>query len=155
MNGIKPHITTVLPHNSKGARRLKEPAFSAIFSKIKKYLKRGYLTIKPRCEINSLIDYFAVPKGEDDIRVVFNGTSCGLNDCLWSQNFWLPTANSLVRSVVFDCKFVDLDLGEMFLNFPLHKSLVSYSGVDLTPFRQQLLESGVISCPAPKRLSAV
>jgi hypothetical protein len=40
----------------------------------------------------NLLHYFAVPKGEADIRVVFNGTSCGLNDALWSPNFYLPTA---------------------------------------------------------------
>ena len=38
----------------------------------------------PECgmDTSELLQYFAVPKGETDIRVVFNGTSCGLNDAL-------------------------------------------------------------------------
>jgi hypothetical protein len=39
--------------------------------------------------IKSVIDYFEVPK-DDDICLVYNGSSCGLNDCLWAPNFWLP-----------------------------------------------------------------
>ena len=41
----------------------------------------------------SYIDFFAVPKtvnanGEvTEIRMVYNGTSCGLNDCVWAPNF--------------------------------------------------------------------
>ena len=155
IEGIKPHIVAPLPNNKRGARRPKEPAFSAIYSKIKKYITRGYLRLRPRATIVNFIDYFAVPKGDEDIRVVFNGSSCGLNDSLWSQNFWLPTSKSLVRSVGYNYKFVDMDLGEMFLNFPLHRSLVSHSGVDLTPFRNELISDRMISKFAPKRVSAV
>ena len=41
----------------------------------------------------SYIDFFAVPKTVDangevtEIRMVYNGTSCGLNDCVWAPNF--------------------------------------------------------------------
>ena len=31
--------------------------------------------------------YFPVPKGADDIRVVFNGTSCGLNNTVFASIF--------------------------------------------------------------------
>ena len=84
-------------------------------------------------------------KGSDDIRPVFNGTSCGLTDALWCPNFWLPNAKSLLRSVTFNSKFVDLDFGEMFHNFPLHPSLIPFSGVDLTPFRKDLDSLGLTS----------
>jgi hypothetical protein len=36
-----------------------------------------------------LIDFFAVPKGED-IRLVCNGSTCGLNSSLGSPNFRPP-----------------------------------------------------------------
>ena len=42
-------------------------------------------------------EYFAVPKGNDDTRVVFNGTSCGLNAATWSSNFWLPTSTTMIK----------------------------------------------------------
>ena len=64
-------------------------------------------------------------------------------------------ANSLVRSTGFNYKFVDIDLGEMFHNFPLHRSLISYSGVDLTPFRDDLIKQNLISQKSPKRITAV
>ena len=34
--------------------------------------------------------YFSVLKGEADIRMVYNGTSSGLNDILWAAHFGLP-----------------------------------------------------------------
>ena len=51
----------------------------------------------------NLLQYFAVTKGEADIRVVFNGTSCGLNDALWSPNlyFAVPKGKADIR-VVFN-----------------------------------------------------
>ena len=81
------------------------------------------------------VDYFAVPKGLGplgewlDIRVVYNGTSCGLNDAVWAPGFWLPTADTAIRQLCFGFWSVDLDLGEMFLNFPLPKWLYKYLGV--------------------------
>ena len=107
-----------------------------------KFIDRGYLIFPQSSEIKSLIDYFYVSKGTDDIRPIFNGTSCGLTDAIWCPNFWLPTSKRFLRSVTFNSKFVDLDFGEMFHNFPLHPSLIPYSGVDLTPFRRDLNKLG-------------
>ena len=49
-------------------------------------------------EVSSLTNYFCVPKGED-IRMVYNGTSSGLNGALWDPNFVLPTVASMLRVV--------------------------------------------------------
>lgn len=70
--------------------------------------------------------------------MVYNGTSCGFNTALWCPKFWLPTAKTALRSLDYDFYSVDMDLAEMFLNFPLHPSLQAYSGVDLTPYKQVL-----------------
>jgi hypothetical protein len=61
------------------------------------------------------------PSNTDDIRVVYNGASCGLNNTVWAPNFWLPTTKSATRVLNFNYCGVDLDLvGEtFFLNFPL------------------------------------
>ena len=80
---------------------------------------------------------FYVPKGEDDIRIVFNGTSSGLNDALWAPHFGLPTVQHTLRSLMPGAHQADLDIGEMFLNFMLHDSLRQYSGVDLTHLRSE------------------
>ena len=52
----------------------------------KLYVEEGHVT--------NVVDYFSVPKGDDDIRVVFDGSSCGLNKALWAPNFYLPSASA-------------------------------------------------------------
>ena len=58
--------------------------------KIAKVLQRRYLC-SPVSPVKSCIKYFGVPKGEDDVRMVYNATANGLNECVWSPSFWLPT----------------------------------------------------------------
>ena len=99
--------------------------------KVAKALQRRYL-YSPSFPIKSHINYFAVPKGEDDIRLVYDATANGLNDCVWSPSFWLPTINTLVRGVDKDSFMTDRDIGDMFLNFQLHASAIPYTGVDLS-----------------------
>ncbi len=76
--------------------------------------------------------FFAVPKGEDDIRMVYNGTSCGLNDAVFAPWFALPTMDSHLRAVDVGTYMANCDIGEMFLNFMLDVNLRKYAGVDLT-----------------------
>ena len=143
--GFNPCIIPNLPNSHKRANKPKSEIFNKILSKVSKALDRQYMKITPKENVKNLIDYFGVAKGESDIRVVFNGTSCGLNDQVWAPNFWLPTAKSMIRSTSYNYKFVDIDLGEMFLNFPLNKQLIPYSGVDLTPFKDRLIEDKILS----------
>lgn len=46
----------------------------------------------------------------------------------------------MTRLLSFGYTIVNIDLGEMFFNFPLHQSLKYFFGVDLTPFRGMLSE---------------
>jgi len=138
-DGFPAQIINHLPKSFKKSRPPKSDIYEKILSKLKKSLSRGYLIKTNFSKINNLIDYFAVPKA-DDIRLVQNGTSCGLNNSVWASNFWLPNAASMTRVLGFNYKAVDLDLGEMFLNFPLDKTLVSYSGMDLSPYKKDLSE---------------
>jgi hypothetical protein len=41
--------------------------------------------------VKSLTLYFAVPKGEGEIHMVYDGTKSGLNHALWVPWFPLPT----------------------------------------------------------------
>ena len=81
--------------------------------------------------MNSLTGFFAVPKGADDIRIVYDATACGLNNALWSPNFFLPTIDSVLRGANKDSWFSDIDLGEMFLNYFLDEDLRKYASVDV------------------------
>ena len=77
------------------------------------------------------VHFFAVPKREDDIRVVFDGTSSGLNETLWSPNFFLPSAKSASMVLTFATWMSDMDFGEMFHNFNLDPRIRPYSGVNV------------------------
>ena len=81
--------------------------------KISKVMRKGY--ISPG-EVKSLIAFFAVPKGPDDIRIVYDATKCGLNEVLWSPKFWLPIIHTILRSATPNTYYGVIDLGEMFLN---------------------------------------
>jgi hypothetical protein len=133
-DGFSPFIHSTLPSYTTPAKRPKKDKIKLLVPKFKLILERGYVQPGP---IRSFIDYFEVPKA-DDIRLVYNGSSCGLYSSLWAPNFWLPTARTALRSLDFNYFSVDMDLGDMFLNFPLHSTLQSYSGIDLTPLKEPL-----------------
>jgi len=138
-DGFPVQISASLPNSFKKSRPPKSEVYKKILSKLSKSLSRGYLVPASFSKIHNLIDFFAVPKAED-IRLVQNGSSCGLNKAIWASNFWLPNASSMTRVLGYNYKAVDIDLGELFLNFPLDKKLVSYSGMDLTPYKDDLLQ---------------
>ena len=102
--------------------------------KLNKVRERRY--IAPG-KVTSLTDFFYVPKGDDDIRMVYNGTSSGLNDALWVPSFPLPTVESHLRAVFPHSWMGDTDLGDCFLNFILHESLRELAGVDLTWYQDE------------------
>ena len=82
--------------------------------------------------MKSLTGFFAVPKGEDDIRIVYDASVCGLNDALWCPNCFLPTIDSVLRNAGSETWFGDIDLGEMFLNFQLDEKILPWVGVDVS-----------------------
>ena len=100
-----------------------------LIRKLRKVRERGYIS---RRDIISLTTFFGVKKGAQDRRVVYNGTESGLNDAVWVPSFWLPTPRTHFRQVTEETQMGDLDVGEMFLNFPLHPDMVPYCGVDLS-----------------------
>lgn len=84
--------------------------------------------------VESLTSFFAVPKGDDDIRMVYDGTKSGLNASIWVPRFPLPTVNTMLRAVTFGTVMSDFDIGDCFLNFILHETLQALCGIDLTEF---------------------
>lgn len=140
-DGIPPYHLDHWPNNHNSPKRIKPEDKPLLFEKFETYLSKGYLKVISSNDIKSVIDYFYVPKGLTDVRVVFNGTSCGINKAVFASNFWLPMSNTMTRLLSFGYRCVDVDIGEMFWNFPLHPVLQLYSGVDLTPFRENILKS--------------
>ena len=97
--------------------------------KIEKVRRNRYIC---KGDVKSLTSFFDVPKDVDDIRLVYNGTSSGLNDAVWSPWFCLPTVDSHLRAVEEGTFMGDCDIGDMFLNFMLDEKIRPYAGVDLT-----------------------
>jgi hypothetical protein len=92
----------------------------------RRYIRPGF--------VKSLTSYFSVPKGEEDICMVYDGTVSGLNDCIWVPRFILPRLNTHLRGVDEETEIADVDIGECFLNFILHSDMQELVGVDLTPY---------------------
>ena len=93
----------------------------------------------------SHIDVFWVPKGSTDIRLVYNGTSCGLNEVLWAPWFALPGVRSHLRSVEAGTFLGDIDIGDQFHNFMMHSSVQPYVGVDYAEYDFNVKQLGPLS----------
>lgn len=102
----------------------------------RRYIAPGYVT--------SLTSFFAVPKGDDDIRMVYDGTVSGLNDAMWVPRFGMSTLETHFRSLEPGTHMADVDVGECFLNFVLHKSVRPLTGVDLTHYFPGDLNDSVV-----------
>lgn len=129
-DGIKLWLTEHLKPFRKAQSIAKE---KDVVDKIKKKLAdvraKGY--VEPGW-VESLTAFFAVPKGLDDLRMVYDGTVSGLNEVLWAPWFPLPTVESMLRAVEPGTYMADNDVGEMFLNFMLHEEVRKLAGVDFT-----------------------
>ncbi len=81
--------------------------------------------------------YFCIDKGTTDIRMVYNGTSCGLNAFLHAPHYGLLSVKHTLRALREGYYQCDLDVGEQFLNYKLHESLRELSGVDIREVRSR------------------
>lgn len=99
--------------------------------KLDKVRRLGY--IAPGT-VKSLTSYISVPKGNNNIRMVYDGTKSGLNGSMWAPWFALPTVERHLRFVGPVSFLGDMDIGDMFHNFMLHKDVCKVAVIDLTPF---------------------
>jgi hypothetical protein len=99
-----------------------------VAAKLETMIYRNYL--EPG-HVSNTVHFFAVPKGDADICMVYDGTSSGLNDTLFAPNFWLPSARSAANVMGFGTWMADMDFGEMFHNFPMHPRVRPFAGVEL------------------------
>ena len=90
------------------------------------------------------------------IRLVYNGTSCGLNEVLWSPWFTLPNVRSHLRSMEAGAFLGGIDIGDQFHNFMLYISLKLYMAVDYKEHRfyvNQLLPLSSVLVRAMERIN--
>ena len=109
---VKPPPEYLRPQKDISDLRVK----ARVMDKLNKVRRLGY--IGPG-EVKSLTSFFAVPKGADDIRMVYDGTVSGLNDSMWVPRFLLPTIRTMLRSIVEYTFMGDADAGDFFLEFHL------------------------------------
>lgn len=121
------------------------PADATTFKKEKEKLEdvivKGYLEQGP---IHSLTSFFSVPKGESDVRMVYDGTKSGLNSMLWAPWFPLPTVDDLLDVIEPGTFMCDNDAGEFFLNHMIHEDVRKLCGVDVTPYfpEHEMIQQG-------------
>ena len=132
-----------LPCYSKPQQVSKDPETrEKVRKKVNGVRAWGYI---PAGGVKSITGFFDVPKGESDIRMVYDATKCGLNSALWTPNFFLPTIDSVLRNADANSWFGDIDLGEMFLNYWLDEELRPYAGVDVSSLgRRVTLKDGSV-----------
>jgi hypothetical protein len=138
-DGVRLWIKGPLPQYKAPQRGEKDKTTrDAIKSKLSAVMSKGYLL---QGEVRSLISFFAVPKGEGDVRIVYDETKSGLNSQLWAPWFPLPTIDTHLWPISPGYYMGDIDFSEQFLNFILHEKVQRYAGVDVTPFFPELVDS--------------
>jgi hypothetical protein len=131
-DGFPVYISSALPKYTRPQPWERDP-------EVRKKVASKLSVVRERCyvrkgEVSSLTSFFSVPKGDQDIRLVYDASKSGLNLSLWAPNFGLPTVDTLTRGVTESFWMADLDIGEMFLNFPLHPDLRPLCGIDVRPY---------------------
>jgi hypothetical protein len=87
----------VSPSYRKHQRAERKPTLKDwVKDKLDKVLKRRYFEVGL---VKSLTTFFGVPKGEEDMRVVYDGSLPGFNAALWCPWFMLPNTNSHLMTV--------------------------------------------------------
>ena len=64
--------------------------------------------------------------------MVYDATKSGLNKAVFAPWFVMPTVDTFLRSTVAGSYMTDCDVGELFLNFMLERSVRSHAGVNLS-----------------------
>jgi hypothetical protein len=138
-DGAKVFIEKELPRCTTRQTKSKNDSMNQIMkTKLKNVRDKGY--IAPG-HVQSVTSFFGVEKDKVDIRMVYNGTSSGLNEAVWAPWFCLPTVENHLRAVQPGTHMIDIDLTEMFLNFMLDVKIRTVAGVDLTKiFVEELTE---------------
>lgn len=84
--------------------------------------------------VKSLTSFFSIPKGDSDLRMVYDASKSWLNSTLWVPSFQFPQSETLTVLFMPGSWMANIDLGEHFHNFPLHPYLQAHCGIDIRPY---------------------
>ena len=106
----------------KAQPMMKPEEIKVLREKLGKVIGKRYLNL-PDSKLLSLIKFFAVPKGVvdgevQDWRIVYHAGAHGLNDCVWAPLFWLPSMDSMLRTLDLDRTCGVTTLERCFSAFP-------------------------------------
>lgn len=102
------HVNGTLPqYGRRQTYELNVTTQGQVCQKLEKFIQRGYMQKGTVCSLHS---FFTVPKGDSDVRVVFDGTCSSLNKAIWALSFNLPTIDSLLTSLEPGCWQSDMDV---------------------------------------------
>jgi hypothetical protein len=119
------------PYRKPQPKERDQDVVAAVRAKFDKFRSKGYVA---KGTVKGLTTFFTVPKGEGDVRLVFDGTKSGLNDVIWAPSFTLPSINTLLASLEPGTWMADIDVAEQFYNFLLDPAIRPFCGVDLSPY---------------------
>jgi hypothetical protein len=109
--------------------------------KLEKLLRRRYIV---KGIVRNTVPRFPVAKGADDIRVVWDLAKNGLNECMFTPSFFLPTMPTHLRHILAGSYHGDFDVGEQFHNYLLHQAEQQFCGVEVPlALVQKLMAEGL------------
>jgi hypothetical protein len=130
-----PMLTQPIPYKKPQPREKDPDIRAAVRAKFDKFRGKGYVT---QGTVSGLTGYFTVPKGDGDVRLVFDATKSGLNKAIWSPSFSLPSLSSLLSALEPGIWMADIDVAEHFHNFLLDPVLRPFCGVDISPYYSEV-----------------
>jgi hypothetical protein len=113
--GVPPYFVGEPPTS-----REKQPLYTdadtraKVREKVGAVIERGYIVRCSPAEVRSLMFMSDVPKGDDDVRMVYDGSRSGLNEALWAPWFALPMVDAMTRGLLTGYWCADNDYGEQF-----------------------------------------
>jgi hypothetical protein len=98
LDGMDIFVQAPLPTKMRAARRPTPDKEAQLGPKVDTVRLRNYILAG---QVLNLTDLFDVPKGDTNIRVVYNGTLSGLNEVLQAPGFLLPNSDMAARLLMF------------------------------------------------------
>eukprot|EP00536_Pseudo-nitzschia_multiseries_P015069 jgi/Psemu1/41166/gm1.41166_g len=100
--GLKPMLDGPAPSNTDQQPPYLDSCTKALVKeKLSVVINKGCIELVDIKFVEAMMFMFHVPKGETDVRIVYNGTESGLNDALYAPCwFALPTMDSMLQWVV-------------------------------------------------------
>lgn len=97
---------------------------------ILRIINNSYTELRNIEDFKSLMYYFRVPKGEDDIRMVYKGSKSGLNKSIFTSWFNLPSSETMARWILVESWQGGNNMEDCWLNHEIHPSFQKYCGID-------------------------